>query len=326
MSANTPTFGSSDNEEIHDWLFMVEEGFISCGIPDAMQLHVVAPFLRGGALKSLKRYTTREGETATWNDFRDQLIKEYEPHDIQNRLKDQLMRLKQSETFEKYVTQFKSLVNRIDNISDEDTVLLFTEGLQPKTRLEVLNKRCPNLEEAIIYAESCLSRPIEVNLANFRKNYNRQSKSNLSQVRCFRCHKLGHLARNCFEESGAESLEIVQVQIKKNPIWCAIDCGAIESILSVKVARELGILVNDSDKRIKSVNNQITDVIGETEKVDVDIGDHKSSMNFIVIDLDDYVVLLGLDWLGSAGVNVDYSNNLMYQAVSYIISVFFVNL
>ena len=63
-----------------------------------MQLHVIAPFLRGGALKSLKRYTTREGTEATWNDFRDQLIKEHEPHDIQNRLKVQLMRLKQDKS------------------------------------------------------------------------------------------------------------------------------------------------------------------------------------------------------------------------------------
>lgn len=50
------------------------------------------------------------------------------------------MNLRQTETFEKYVNQFKSIVNRIENISDEDTVLLFTQGLKLKTRLQVLNK------------------------------------------------------------------------------------------------------------------------------------------------------------------------------------------
>ena len=63
------------------------------------------------------------------------------------------MNLRQTETFEKYVNQFKSIVNRIENISDEDTVLLFTQGLKLKTRLQVLNKHWPNLEEVIIYAE-----------------------------------------------------------------------------------------------------------------------------------------------------------------------------
>ena len=178
LGGNTPTFGSSDTDEIHDWIFTIEQSFISYGIPEDMQIYVITPFLRAGALKSLKRYIMREGTEATWSEFRDQLIKEYEPHDIQSRLKMQLVRLKQTETFEKYVSQFKSIVNRIDNISEEDTVLYFTEGLQPKTRLEVLNKRCPNLEEAIIYAsnaESCLSRPVEVNLANSKGSYNREN-------------------------------------------------------------------------------------------------------------------------------------------------------
>ena len=103
LGGNTPTFGSSESDDIHDWIFTVEEGFLSCGIPEDMQLHVVAPFLRGGALKSLKRFITREEDGASWNDFRDQLIKEYEPHDIQSRLKLQFMRLKQSDSFEKYV-------------------------------------------------------------------------------------------------------------------------------------------------------------------------------------------------------------------------------
>ena len=168
-------------------------------------------------------------------------------------------------------------------------------------------------------------------------------------MRCFRCHKLGHLARNCLEEidedvneneeddiennveykvenrkawrprtiavcrSNADSLLMVQALVRKNPIWCAIDCGALESVLSYRVAKELGIAVVQSSKRIKSVNNQVTDVVGETENVEIDIENYKTVMSFSVIDLEDYDIHLDLDWLRSAGVNVDYSNNLMYS-------------
>ena len=58
----------------------------------------------------------------------------------------------------------------------------------------------------------------------------------------------------------------------------------VETVLSYRVAKVLGIRVNESSKRIKSVNNQITDVLSETEAVIVDIGDHKIKMNFIVMN------------------------------------------
>ena len=54
-----------------------------------------------------------------------------------------------------------------------------------------------------------------------------------------------------------------------------------------RVAKELGIVVVQSNKRIKSVNNQITDVVGETENVEIDIENYKKVMNFIVIDSED---------------------------------------
>lgn len=264
-------------------------------------------------------------------------------HVIQSRLKLQLIRLKQSDSFEKYVSKFKSIVNRIDHITDEDTLLLFTEGLQPKTHLEVLNKRCSSLEEAIIFAsnaESCLSRPIEINFLNSKKpNHYRKFQGNQAQkpqrfqkplaqnqIRCFNCKKLGHLSKNCFKKkddkggnrkawkpktiavcrSNAYSLLMVQAQVKKNPIWCAIDSGALESVLSYRVAKELVIVVVQSSKRIKSVNNQVTDVVGETENVEIDSENYKTVMSFIVIDLEDYDILLGLDWLRSERVSIDY--------------------
>lgn len=105
---------------------------------------------------------------------------------------------------------------------------------------------------------------------------------------------------------------MVQAQVKKNPIWCAIDCGALESVLSYRVIRELGIDVVQSSKKIKSVNNQVTDVVGETENVEIDIENYKTVMSFIVIDLEDYDILLGLDWLRSERVSIDYCKEMMF--------------
>ena len=347
LGGSTPTFGASETDDIHDWLFMVEESFISCGIPEEMQLHVIAPFLRGEALKSLKRFMRKEGTEATWDDFRDQLIKEYEPHDIQNRLKLQLMRLKQTESFDKYVAKFKSIVNRIDNITDEDTVLLFTEGLQPKTRLEVLNKNCSTLEEAIIYAsnaECCLSRPIEINMTRLKKTFkprrkNYQARPNPkptnkpNQLRCFHCNKLGHISKNCFKKrsenlekgdrrawkpkliavcrSNSNSLLLVRACVEGTPVFCAIDSGAQESVLSAKLVRKLGLKIEDTFKKIKSVNNQVNEALGEVLGLTLAIGDLRIAWNFIVLDLDDHDILLGLDWLQRAGACIDYSRNLM---------------
>ena len=143
---------------------------------------------------------------------------------------------------------------------------------------------------------------------------------------------MGHLAKNCFKKkddkggnrrawkpktiavcrSNADSLFMVQAQVKKNPIWCAIDCGALESVLSYRVARELGIDVVQSSKKIKSVNNQVTNFVGETENVEIYIENYKTVMSFIVIDLEDYDILLGLDWLRSERVSIDYCKEIMF--------------
>ena len=394
LDSNTPIFGDKKLDTIDEWIFAVNNSMFAANIPEEIKLSVVTPYLRGLPLQLLKKYQQDNGVDADWYEFCAFLAEQFKPRDWQTKLRLQLRDLKQNESFESYLLKFQTIVNQIDDISETDQVLWFSEGLRPKARYEVKSKNAKTLDEAIIIAstyENCFgNNQVGVNYANkvnnnYRKNYNynrntntsfsdiklrgnfnrnkpvndrfkpntstitlKSSKDYVKTVRCFKCNRNGHYANKCDSklssgfkqeykrpktvamcdlveedeevkqpriiamcERSNESILKIEGLINGAKANCALDIGAVESIVSKRWVDANNIVINSSDVQIKTATNEITTVIGETNELIVDVEGHTCKLSFLILDMNDHEVLLGLNWFNKTGAGVFPADNVL---------------
>nr|GEU74856.1 hypothetical protein [Tanacetum cinerariifolium] len=78
-----------------------------------------------------------------------------------------------------------------------------------------------------------------------------------------------------------------------------IDTGATHNSLDVKEAERLGVKCIPGEGRIKSVNSEPKQILGTT-KVKVCIDNWTNELTFIVVSIDDYKLVLGIDFFEKA--------------------------
>ena len=87
------------------------------------------------------------------------------------------------------------------------------------------------------------------------------------------------------------------------------DTGAEVSIMSKKTARDYGLQIMPTKIKIKVADNSIMPAEGETEPLQVCLGESVCYIKFIVIEHDDHPILLGLDWFECSGASLNPSQN-----------------
>jgi predicted aspartyl protease len=77
-------------------------------------------------------------------------------------------------------------------------------------------------------------------------------------------------------------------------------------VMAAVVIQELGIMhLLTSSKTYKTASGVVTQAMGWIDKVPVKVGDVQCNMIFMVVDMDSYDILLGLDFLIKIGAIVD---------------------
>lgn len=360
LDSNTPVFDPENKKmTIDEWLFGIKSSFRAAGVPDNLRLSVLVPYLKNSAYRKLHKLNKEKGDNASWEEFEQILKNDYRVVDHQEKLKIKLRELKQVETVEKYVSKFTSLINQIDDLSEKDQILWFKEGLQQKIKLELVTRKCETLNDAIELAsrcETCLGgdKTVTVNYAGkqqhrrpFRRplNNNRSnpiqpnSKKDMSNVECHRCHLKGHMASTCRvrldkqQQSNqgvrrqdrrsteqttvkpktkttavchtqAESILSTIGTIKGVKVRMSLDCGAVESILSVNLIDRLNVELLPSDVKVKTATNEIRKVVGTTGPLEIEVEGHVCKIPFLVLDIEDHDVLLGLNWFEETGAGI----------------------
>jgi len=180
-----------------------------------------------------ERASRQEGAgLKTLKEFEAALRAEFEPDDLQERLRDQLFALQQKKCKDitQYIEQFRRVCTDIQDMSELDKVTFFTRGLKLKTREEVKYRQCKTLTAAtkvaleyerahamslglrsnksITYSrrrhederrataqrdEVEESQDMEVDNVSVREKH----KRDLSKVRCYNCQGFGHIAAKC---------------------------------------------------------------------------------------------------------------------------------
>ena len=78
-----------------------------------------------------------------------------------------------------------------------------------------------------------------------------------------------------------------------------IDTGATDNFLDIKEAERLGIKYTPEKRMIKAVNSEPQQILGTT-KVKVHIDRWANELTFTVVQMDDYRIILGLDFFERA--------------------------
>jgi predicted aspartyl protease len=96
------------------------------------------------------------------------------------------------------------------------------------------------------------------------------------------------------------------VEINGYLIEGLVDTGASMSIMAAAVVRELGMMhLISGSKTYKTASGVVTQALGRIDEVSVKAGRVPCAMTFMVVDIDSYNVLLGLDFLIKIGAIVD---------------------
>ncbi|KAF0689302.1 hypothetical protein As57867_019174, partial [Aphanomyces stellatus] len=122
---------------------------------DGTQLRCIAMMVanfRGLAAAWYQERLHSRGEVpSTLLELENELRDEFEPDDLQDRLRDQLYELKQAHcaSLTEYVAKFRRICTQICDMTERDKVSWFQRGLRTRTREELQYRRCETVTAAI---------------------------------------------------------------------------------------------------------------------------------------------------------------------------------
>jgi predicted aspartyl protease len=102
------------------------------------------------------------------------------------------------------------------------------------------------------------------------------------------------------------------VEVNRCLIEGLVDTGASMSVMAAAVVCELGMMhLVSGSKTYKTASGAITQALGRITEVPIKVGEVKCKMTFMVVDTDNYDILLGLDLLIKIGAIVDVEQGLI---------------
>uniref|UniRef100_A0A803NF59 Uncharacterized protein n=1 Tax=Chenopodium quinoa TaxID=63459 RepID=A0A803NF59_CHEQI len=93
------------------------------------------------------------------------------------------------------------------------------------------------------------------------------------------------------------SLMIVNGEVNEVPTRLLVDTGASHNFLAKEEAKALGVKFTKVDGEMKAINSEATPVYGKAWGVPVRLGKWKGKVDFLVVDIDDEDVVLGMEFL-----------------------------
>jgi len=118
--------------------------------------------------------------------------------------------------------------------------------------------------------------------------------------------------RICINKTHRSKTLHLLVEVNSYLVEGLVDTGASMFVMAAVVVRELGLmhLVSGSET-YKTASGMVTQALGRIDEVPIKVGSVQCTMTFMVVDTDNYDVLLGLDFLIKIGAIVDVERGLI---------------
>lgn len=102
------------------------------------------------------------------------------------------------------------------------------------------------------------------------------------------------------------------VEVHNGLIEGLVDIGAFMLIIVVTIVWELGIMhLVSKNESYKIASGTITRALSRIMDIPMKVGNVQCNMVFLIVDIDSYDVLLGLDFLMKVGTMVDMENGVI---------------
>jgi hypothetical protein len=138
----------------------------------------------------------------------------------------------------------------------------------------------------------------------------RDSKTTENQVSVV--STIPSLRKICINKTHRSKTLHLLVEISNYVVEGLVDTGASMSVMAVAVVRELGMMhLVRGTETYKTTSGVITHALGRIDEIPVKVGGVQCAMTFMVVDIDSYNMLLGLDFLMKIGAVVDVERGLL---------------
>ncbi len=123
---------------------------------------------------------------------------------------------------------------------------------------------------------------------------------------------LPSLRKICVNKTHRSKTLHLPVEINNCVVEGLVDTGLSMSVLAVVIIRELGMMhLVTGNESYKTASGMVTRALGRVDEIQVKIGGIQCAMTFMVVDMDGYDMLLGLDFLMKIGAVVDVERGLI---------------
>ncbi|XP_039008817.1 uncharacterized protein LOC120136994 [Hibiscus syriacus] len=151
--------GARDAKEVENYLWRMEQYFEGIGLNDeAAKVKTAALYLSDTAMLWWRRKHADIERGACrvdmWDEFKKELKKHFYPENVVYEARKKLRELKQRGIMRDYVKEFTTLMLQIPNMSEEDLLFYFIDGLQGWAKQEMHRRDIKTVDEAIAIAES----------------------------------------------------------------------------------------------------------------------------------------------------------------------------
>ncbi len=120
------------------------------------------------------------------------------------------------------------------------------------------------------------------------------------------------IRRICVNRTHRSKTLHLSVEINNCLIEGLVDTGASMSVMAAAIVRELGLMhMVSGSETYKTALGVVTQALGRIGEMPIKVGRVQCNMTFMVVDTDNYDVLLGLDLLIKIGAIVDVEQGLI---------------
>ncbi|EOY02880.1 Uncharacterized protein TCM_017282 [Theobroma cacao] len=280
-------------------------------------------------LESVVEILQRELEdlrTEVWIELRKQFYPEY----AMDKARGKLCRLVQKGDVREYVWEFSDLALQVGDLGEKEALFTFMDGLKPWGKQELQRRGVQDLTRAMAVAEGLIdysrldkdriepAKPRDKGKGWADKGKQSRDEDGPYFVRdCPKRAKLVAIASEEEEQQGDETVRLGSMQLEAvckggkrakgliyadmvvagQQVEALVDMGVSDLFVSEQGAVKLGLKADSAGGWVKTVNSKWVRTKGIAKGIDVQLGEWHWTEDIEVIQMDDYKVVMGLDFL-----------------------------
>ena len=156
LKPNKPSIydGKRDDLTVRTWLYQVKQYLTLCEVGNGQQLSdqtkitFATSYMTSTAATWWYTMVSSNQVPQTWIEFENAVAKEFVPFDSAQRARDKLRRLTQRYSVAAFLAEFRNTILAIPNMTEDEKVDRFCQGLKPQIRLEVMKAGAQTMNDA----------------------------------------------------------------------------------------------------------------------------------------------------------------------------------